>query len=356
VARGKRAWETTFDAIADGISIHNADFRIVRANRTLAKWFGTTPQELIGRPCYEVIHQQSEPPAFCPHRQALESGQPAQREWQDGRSGRTYLISFYPLPDTQGPAGNVHILRDITEQKQAEESRLQLVESAKLAATGRLAASLAHEINNPLQVLHNSLQLLLSFSLEPAEQREYLQIAAEEVERLMGITAHILDFARRPPAAMRPTHLPEVVGQVLALTGKYLQHAQVVLEHDVPDNLPPVRGNAQELGQVLLNLVLNAVEAMPGGGRLRVAGRSTADGRVALALSDTGHGIPPEQQERIFEPFFSTKEEGTGLGLSVAYGIIERHGGEITVESQVGGGSTFTVWLPPLVEEHADGR
>ena len=232
------------------------------------------------------------------------------------------------------------------QRKLVEQSRSQLVQSEKLAATGRLAASLAHEINNPLQAIHNSLQLLLSFSLDADEQREYLQMADEEVARLIGMVSRILDFARRPQQELRPTNVNDVIEKVLNLAGKYLQHRRIVLRRDLSPDLPVALAVPGELGQVFLNLVLNAVDAMPDGGTLHVASRLTADGHLTMTFSDTGHGISPEHLTRVFEPFFSTKEQGTGLGLFVSHNIVQRHGGEITVQSKVGAGATFTVRLP----------
>ena len=236
------------------------------------------------------------------------------------------------------------------QRRLVERSQVQLVQSERLAATGRLAASLAHEINNPLQAIHNSLQLMLTFPLEAEEQREYLQMADEEVERLIGMVTRILEFARRPQREMQPTNLNEVIEKVLTLTSKYLQHRHVVLRQDLLPDAPAVLAIPDELGQVFLNLVLNAVDAMPEGGTLSISSRLTEDGCLAVAFSDTGHGIPPEHLDRIFEPFFSTKEEGTGLGLTVSYDVVKRHGGKITVQSVMGEGTTFTVWLPALPE------
>jgi len=236
------------------------------------------------------------------------------------------------------------------QRRMVEQSQAHLVLSEKLAATGRLAASLAHEINNPLQAIHNSLQLMLSFQLKSEEQQEYLQIASEEVERLIGLVTRMLNFARRPRREMRPINLNAVVEKVLALTSKYLQHHHVTLQRDMSSDLPTVLGNADELKQVFLNIVLNGVDAMPEGGTLCVTSRADEDGRLAVIISDTGHGIPSEYLDSIFEPFFSTQDTGSGLGLSISHNLIERHGGEIAVQSVEGEGTTFTVWLPAMQE------
>lgn len=234
------------------------------------------------------------------------------------------------------------------QRRQVEQSQAQLVRSEKLAATGRLAASLAHEINNPLQIIHNSLQLLLTLPFGPDKQQEYLQIANEEVKRLMDIVTRILDSARTSRQKRQATDINDAVEKALALTAKYLQHNQITLQQDLMPDLPPVAAAPDELGQVFLNLVLNAVDAMPHGGVLHVSSRLSDDGHLAVAFTDNGRGIPPEHLGHIFEPFFSTKEGGTGLGLSISYDVVERHKGDLVVESVPGEGATFTVWLPVM--------
>ena len=227
-----------------------------------------------------------------------------------------------------------------------EQSQMQLTQSEKLAATGRLAATLAHEINNPLQALSNCMQLMLNFELDPDERREIVELASSEVDRLSETVTRTLDFARRPQQAMTRAHLNEILEKVLALAGKYFQHRYIALQRDLAPDLPPILANPGELSQVFLNLVLNAVDAMPEGGTLSVVSAQAQDGRLWVTFSDTGCGISPESLPHIFEPFFSTKPDGTGLGLSVSSGVVSRHSGEITVQSRVNQGTTFTVWLP----------
>jgi len=247
---------------------------------------------------------------------------------------------------------NAHLFEAEREQRrQVEQSHAQLVQSEKLAATGRLAASLAHEINNPLQIIHNSLQLLLTLPFGPDKQQEYLQMASEEVERLVELVTRILDFARPSRRKKQPADVNDAVEKALNLTAKYLQHNDITLHRDLALDLPPVAAVADELGQVFLNLVLNAVDAMPHGGTLHVSSRLGDDGHLVVAFTDSGPGITPEHLAQIFEPFFSTKEGGTGLGLSISYDVVERHGGDIVVESVVGKGTTFTVRLPAMARE-----
>ena len=232
------------------------------------------------------------------------------------------------------------------EQRQlVEQTTEQLVHSEKLAATGRLAAALAHEINNPLQTIHSSLEMMLLFPVEPEHQLEYIQMADEEVQRLISLVTRILEFARKPKRFPRPTQPDAVVNRVLGLANKHLQHRNIHVENNVPAGLPAVLVDDGELAQVFMNLVLNAVDAMGENGLLRVEGHLAEDGRVAISFTDNGQGMAPEHLARLFEPFFTTKEKGAGMGLSVSYDLIKQYDGEITVNSQVGKGSTFTVWL-----------
>jgi signal transduction histidine kinase len=265
-----------------------------------------------------------------------------------GAIGETDMRLLSVLADYSALAlENVRLHEAEREQRRMlEQSQAHLMLSEKLAATGRLAASLAHEINNPLQAIHNSLQLMLAFQLAPDEQREYMLIASEEVERLIGLVSRILNFARRPQGGMKPIDLNQVVEKVLALTSKYLQNQHVVLRRDLFPDLPAVVGDPDELAQVFMNVVLNGVDAMPEGGTLHVRSRMAADERLAVDISDNGPGIPSKYLDRVFEPFFSSKDDGSGLGLSISHKIVERHGGEVTVQSAEGEGTTFTVWLP----------
>jgi len=231
------------------------------------------------------------------------------------------------------------------QRRLVEQTSEQLVHSEKLAATGRLAAALAHEINNPLQTIHSSLEMMLLFPVEPEQQREYIQMADEEVQRLTTLVTRILEFARKPKRSPKPIKLEVVINRVLGLTNKHLQHRNIRVECTIPADLPPVLVDDGELAQVFMNLVLNAVDAIGESGLLRVDGCQVEDGRVAVSFTDNGQGMTPEHLSRLFEPFFTTKEKGAGMGLSVSYDLIRQYDGDITVTSQPGQGSTFTVWL-----------
>jgi two-component system NtrC family sensor kinase len=172
-------------------------------------------------------------------------------------------------------------------------------------------------------------------------------MAQEEVERLIVTVQRMLEFNRPSVGQQFETDVHAVIQDVVALTRQRIQQANVQVQMTLAPNMPPLRANKDQLKQVFLNLVLNAVEAMPGGGKLQIATRVERKGRLAcIALRDDGVGLAPEVREHIFEPFYTTKSQGTGVGLSISYGLIEQHGGDIQVESTEGQGSCFTVELP----------
>jgi signal transduction histidine kinase len=251
---------------------------------------------------------------------------------------------------------NARLYGELAQSKRdLELSQAQLIQAEKLAATGRLAASMAHEINNPLQAIHNCLHLVLNRPLTDEKKQNYLNMAQEEVERLSAIVVRTLDFYRPSKGRVTRTQVNDLVESVLALAGKKLQHGHVQVHRRLATNLPPLLAVADQLTQVLLNLVINAAEAMPQGGELTIT-TARVDNWIDVSFSDTGPGISAEEASKIFEPFYTTKATGTGLGLAISYGIIERHGGRITVTSEPGHGATFTVQLPVEVQsmEHEE--
>ncbi len=226
-------------------------------------------------------------------------------------------------------------------------ARKQIGRSEQLASIGRLAAGVAHEINNPLTGVLTFAHLLREKENMDDQDRQDLDLIIRETTRAAEIVRGLLDFARERPPVKEPFDVNEVIRRTLRLLGNQKAFQQINIVDDLDDNLPRVQGDINQIQQVLLNLCLNACEAMPSGGTLLIATRAD-DGKVLIKVGDTGCGIVPEHLDRIFEPFFSTKPvgKGTGLGLSVTYGIVERHGGSIDVESTVGKGTTFTVSLP----------
>ena len=226
-------------------------------------------------------------------------------------------------------------------------ARRQIGQSEKLASIGRLAAGVAHEINNPLTGVLTFAHLLREKANMTDQDKQDLDLIVHETTRAAEIVRGLLDFARERPAAKGLLDVNEVTRQTLRLIRSQKPVKQVVIVEDLSEGLPRVDADANQLQQVLINLSLNACEAMPSGGTLLIS-TLAEDGKVLVKFTDTGGGIKREHLDRIFDPFFSTKPigKGTGLGLSVSYGIIQQHGGSIEVQSEEGKGSTFTIVLP----------
>ena len=226
-----------------------------------------------------------------------------------------------------------------------QSAQAQLVRAEKLAALGTLAAGVAHEVNNPLQPLRTNLEMALEdLDANRPIDRELLEYAERDVQRIQRIVSRLLDFARPGQPVFERIEINELIEEVLTFAGKQLEHAHVALETHLAAK-HRVHGSVDQLKQVFLNLVVNAMEAMPKGGTLIVSTFEN-EGQLLVAVRDTGSGIAADQLAQVFDPFFTTKADGTGLGLSVSYGIIEGHGGQIEVESVQGEYSLFTVRLP----------
>jgi two-component system NtrC family sensor kinase len=248
--------------------------------------------------------------------------------------------------------------RQVVERTEAlERAQAQLIQTEKLSSLGRLSASIAHEINNPLTGILTIAKLLLRTLDEPEtpEKRagsvRRLGLVQREAERCSAIVRNLLGFARERPLTVTQVDLNAVVEEALFLAGNQiaLQGIELVRQFGT---IPPVEGDFGQVRQALANVILNACDAMASGGTLRIETRHLAqDGIVEIVVSDTGVGIPREELSKVFDPFFTTKEMGTGLGLSVVYGIVERHSGRLTLESEVGVGTIVRICLPVAVAE-----
>ncbi len=241
-----------------------------------------------------------------------------------------------------------------TRDEALEEAHRQLVQSEKMAAVGQLGAGIAHEVKNPLAGILGCAQLSLRKADKGSTLERNLQLIEKESKRCKTIVENLLKFARQEKAVLEPTDINSVVEDAIAIVSHQLELKQVKIKKNLADGLPQIHGNANQLQQVLMNLMMNAQQAMEGEpGAVMVSTRQLDEKHVEIAVSDTGPGIPEQIQQRIFDPFFTTKPggKGTGLGLSVSFGIIQDHSGEIFVTSTPGEGATFTVHLPVLDEE-----
>jgi signal transduction histidine kinase/FixJ family two-component response regulator len=241
---------------------------------------------------------------------------------------------------------NAHLYAELRDYvQQVEDSQKALLQAEKMAAAGRLTASIAHEINNPLQAVRNCLHLAGREDLTEEKRDEYFSLAKTELERLTTTVQRMLDFYR--PGKVKPTRvdLAQIFDHVLGLMATQLQKREISVKTTLTENLPPVLAVGAQLQQVFLNLILNAYDAMPGGGKLEISARQK-NKSVEIRFQDNGTGIASEDQANIFEPFISTKEGGTGLGLTVSYNIIAALGGELECIPCEQAGACFQVTLP----------
>ena len=382
VRAGKQEWEATFDAMGDAIAVFNRHGRLLRGNAALAAYLGRPVTSLRGLACDEVGLCGGPFPHCAVGRAA---GQACVHDELSCPGDRIFSVTTCPVVDATDGAAIVQIAKNVTLEIQnarrmrqmsdelaAANSRLvatvdrlkatqaQLLQAEKLSAIGQLVAGVAHELNNPLTSVIGYAQLLQEEVREagagqtprPAVNLSHdLRRIAEEAERAATIVRNLLAFARRQSAARAEQDIADVMNRVLSLRAYEFRLNAIALETDFEPGLPPVLGDGGQLQQALLNLLLNAEQAMRArpARRIRVGARHVPDAdAVELFIADSGHGIPDENLRRIFDPFFTTREvgEGTGLGLSICYGIIRDHGGQISVESRVGQGTTFKVLLP----------
>jgi signal transduction histidine kinase len=270
-----------------------------------------------------------------------------------GAEGRAATIDVrtYPLVDSDDRVSQVVLhLTDTTERLQYEALALK---NERLAASGRLAAIVAHEVNTPLQALQNFVYLAATDNA--AERDAYLSMVGDEIERIGVLIRRLLDIHREGDGAAKAIDIADLVDRVLTLVGGTLTRRRVQVARDVAPLLPPILGRSDQLTQVLLNLIINARDAMPSGGTLTVRIRlvqaivdAEDHGAPALLIevADTGSGILPSALPRIFEPFFTTKADGSGLGLPISRQIVEQHGGRLSAGNDPAGGAVFQILLP----------
>jgi PAS domain S-box-containing protein len=344
-------YRTLFENASDAIFIYDLNGRFLEVNRVACQRLGLSFEEL--RQMTPADIESPEYAARLPMRidELQRYGHhlfETVHVRQDGTRIPTELSSR--LIEYDGEPAVLSIARDLTERKQMA---LVMVRTERLAAMGQLAAALAHEINNPLQSIGSSMELALDFPLSEEERLEYLEAVRQEIDRLMSLTSKVLDFARPMRLEREPISLSEAVRYAITLAGKQLQHSRIRLDLELPEDMPLIKASRDQLAQVFLNLVINAIEAMPDGGRLNISAHAE-NGQAVLNFRDTGPGIPEQALEAVFEPFHTTKEEGTGLGLAVSYSIIQQHGGTIAASNAPGGGALFTIVLPETPMEEMD--
>lgn len=347
--------ESIVNDSADVIFSLDAENCIRSWNRAAERVLGWRAEEIIGKPFTMIV-----PPEL------LKMGESQRLEREIARDGRCHMetvrlakdggrvpveVSVSLLRDPQGhPIGRSAILRDITERKRLEEDKLR---AERLAVIGAMSARLAHEIRNPLSSITLNIDLLgdevETLGKERAgaaeEARSLLRSIDSEVRRIQRVAEDYLQFARMPKPRRARISLNEAISQGISFMESLFAATGVKVETDLDDSLPAINGDEGQLWQAVLNLVRNAIEAMPNGGKLTLRTARVRSG-IALTISDTGKGMTEEEHEQIFKPFFSTKPSGTGLGLPLVQQVVAEHGGTIRCESAPGQGTTFIIELP----------
>ena len=361
--------EQALDTTGTGLRVLNRNFQSSWANNRWIEWFvgppGTTGQG------FELLNGENSPA-----RQSLQDGRTRVTEVpleaggcpagtpSPGGGLRVFQVTTAPLLDgSQNISQVVELAQDITQQKQTQA---QMMRAGKLAAVGELAGQVAHEVNNPISIISAKANLLLSDHRQEMSPKIALELGKINhlANRVARIAQGLLSYCRPSPATRIALDIRVSIRKSLAMIEEHAKTRGVRIEEDLPGCLPAVQANAHELEQVFLNLFLNALDAMPQGGWLKVSAHPGsvrfADGKSGLAVTveDTGDGIPEAIRERVFEPFFTTKQEGrgTGLGLSICLGLVRSHGGELQIDSKVWQGTRVTVKLPidtPVAQQEA---
>ena len=347
--QAKQEWEDTFDTITDMITIHDRDFNIIHANKTAQQVLGLPLLDRTRAKCYEYYHGKTTPPEGCLSCECFKSGKPTAFEVFEPHLDRLFEVRAMPRFDQEGQlTAVIHVLRDITERKRIEET-LQRAEQMKLV--GEWATALAHEIKNPLAGIKVSVEVL-SDEVELEEDKQVVQRAVEEIKRIESLLKSLLNFAKPPKPQLSRTDLNELLDKTAAFSLKQPSVSRntdgtIHIVKQFAPELPQVLADPMQLQQVFLNLLLNSIEAMPGGGTLFLKTMHDPAGKaVRIEIADTGKGMEPKMQERVFEPFFTTKKKGSGLGLAVTKRLIEQHRGDIYLTSEPGKGTVFAITIP----------
>ena len=364
VSRAKHDWERTFDAIPDLISIIDTSQTIIRANKAMAHACGLTPEQIIGRKCYEVVHGLKCSPANCP----LVNGEESNLTVEESGLDCIFDVTISPLRNEEGDIATfVHVMRDITERKQAEEERLtlekQFLQAQKLESLGVLAGGIAHDFNNILTIILGHCYIVDEDIDPKIDQKDHVKQIEKAANRAADLCRQMLTYAGSNSLVHSRMNLWLLVDENVKMLRSALKK-NVGIESDLRYAVPEISGYSAQMQQVVMNLIINAAEAIGDkNGTIKITlakmivdtdqeeldflHHAIPPGNYAcLTVSDNGCGMDVETQKRVFEPFYTTKVSGRGLGMSAVLGIINSHGGSLQLSSTQGVGTTFKLYLP----------
>lgn len=353
LSRSHQLWQDTFDSITDLVILIDGEDHILKVNRAFLVYFRLALPEVIGKNCCAFFDEKEFPVHDHLRKRSLKGQVPAVVELTDAARSRIFDVAAYDLTsDLEGSTGHILVARDVTEKR---ENEIRLILSERLAAIGQVAAGVAHEINTPLATISCCAEGLLSRAekgqSDPGVQQNYLQIIRDEVYRCKAITEEMLSFVRQTSYEMRPIDVGDAVERAIELIRLQGRFRNVDLKREFAVDLPPARARTGDLRQALLVILSNALDAVEEHGTLLV--RTGVEGKnVFVDVEDSGHGILPENRERVFDLFFTTKASrgGTGIGLHIARRIIRAMSGEIAVKNGSLPGAAFRVTLPLSLE------
>ncbi len=348
VQRSTEEWETAFNALTEGIAVVGPSGVILRANSSLARMAGMNESELVGRHFARTLFEPTEV-VLAAIQAARVGDRPAPLVARSDSLQRAFRLTAAPLGDLAGRGSVVALVEDVTEQQAMEA---QLIHNEKMATIGQLVSGVAHELNNPLTSIAGLTELLLERGPLPDFPREHLRVIHDQAERAGRIVQNLLTFARKGTPDKAVVDLNDVVARTSLLIAYEIKLRGIELETALSRQPLSVIGDRYELQQVLLNLITNAVQAVaqlpePKPRRIRIESARAGE-QAILRVTDSGPGVPDTLVTYLFTPFFTTKEPGlgTGLGLSLSYGLIESHGGRLSYSPAADGGAQFTIALP----------
>lgn len=335
--------QSILSSVSSGVISCDRRGMVVTANPAARRILARPEENIIGFPLSKIFEDHGE---LLRAARLVLSGEQKRATLETGisRDGRSLTVAVRITPHlSRGETvGAVITLEDLTEVKDLTE---QLMRAEKLTGLGELVAGVAHEVRNPLGVIRASVQMMEQEMKEGCQSADLTHVMLQEIDRLDAVVNALLDFGRPAESQFGPVEPKHVLDEVVLLTKQFAKQQQVEVLTDYPDELPEIWADEDRLKQVFVNLISNAIQAMPDGGCLGVSA-TPRDGYLRVSFTDTGLGITEAEQARIFDPFHTTRPEGSGLGLSIVHRIVDAHRGFITVSSEPGQGSTFTVGLP----------